>query len=295
MNAPIAQIVPEWVGIQQLLDGHSIEITAKDSAELGLASAIISPGTRVSITFLPKEDAEKRVSAASEIARLRLKPVPHISARRIESEAALVAYLESLSKVGACDEVFVVAGDPDKPDGPYEDALSIIKSGLLQHYGIRAVGIAGYPEGHPKIADDKLWAALEDKITAIKDQGMEASILTQFGFDAAPVFKWIGDVRARGIDTPIRLGVPGPASAAALIRFSARCGVSASSSVLKKYGLSLTRLMQPTGPDKYVRALASGLSRETHGLVGLHFYPFGGLVNTAAWIRAFSELNSGET
>jgi methylenetetrahydrofolate reductase (NADPH) len=293
MTAPIGKIVPEWVGIQQLLDGHSIEITAKDVAELAEAAAITTPGTRISVTFLPNEDASKRVAAAAEIVRLRLNPVPHISARRVASEAELINYLEALAKAGAAHEVFVVAGDPDVPDGPYADALSIINSGLLPHYGIRSVGVAGYPEGHPKIPDAQLWEALSAKIAAIEAQGMEVSILTQFGFNTAPVFAWLRELRARGIDAPVRLGVPGPASATALLRFSARCGVSASSSVLKKYGLSLTKLMQPTGPDKYVRALASELCRKTYGEVGLHFYPFGGLVNTAAWIRAFSGLHSG--
>ncbi|MEY4501440.1 MAG: hypothetical protein RIS52_1330 [Pseudomonadota bacterium] len=294
MNAPVFQITPAWMDIQTLLDGHSIEITAKDATELAEAAAIVKLGTRVSVTFLPKEDAAKRVAAAAEIARLRLKPVPHISARRIGSEAELIAYMEALAKAGACDEVFVVAGDPDTPDGPYPDALSIIRSGILQRYGVRSVGIAGYPEGHPKIGAELLWAALEDKVAAIRASGMEASILTQFGFDAVPVLTWLRALRARGIDTPVRLGVPGPASATALIRFSARCGVSASSSVLKKYGLSLTKLMQPTGPDKYVRALAQGLSGEPLGKVGLHFYPFGGLVNTAAWIRTFLALHEGQ-
>lgn len=293
MNAPVTQIVPEWMGIRQLFEDHSIEITAKDVGELAEAAAITKTGTRISVTFLPKEDAAKRVAAVAEISRLRLKPVPHISARRIGSEAELVAYLEAVSKAGTCDEAFVVAGDPDVPDGPYPDALSIINTGLLGHYGIRHVGISGYPEGHPKIGDAQLWGAMEDKVAALKAQGMEISILTQFGFNTAPVFSWLRELRSRGIDAPVRIGVPGPASAAALMRFAARCGVSASSGVLKKYGLTLTRLMQPTGPDKYVRALASELGRETYGEVGLHFYPFGGLVNTAAWIRAFQGLHAG--
>jgi methylenetetrahydrofolate reductase (NADPH) len=93
-------------------------------------------------------------------------------------------------------------------------------------------------------------------------------------------------VRGAGIDAAIRLGIPGPASAGTLMRFAARCGVGASTSVLRKYGLSLTRLMQSAGPDAYVEALARRLDDARLGDVGLHFYPFGGLEKTATWIAA---------
>ncbi len=281
----------EGMGAQQLLGNYSIEITARDTPELAEASGILAPGTRVSITFLPNEPAEKRVAAAEEISRLRLNPVPHISARRIGSKDDLVAYLEALSRAGACEEMFVVAGDKATPGGPYPDALAIINSGLLAHYGVRHVSIAGYPEGHPNIDNEKLWTALCDKVNTLKTQGVSTSILTQFGFNTEPVFSWLEELRARGVDAPVRLGIPGPASAATLMKFAARCGVAASSSMLKKFGLTLTKLRQTSGPELYVTDLMDGLYPKMHGEVGLHFYPFGGLVNTARWIEAFERHN----
>jgi methylenetetrahydrofolate reductase (NADPH) len=291
VNASVVKIVPESAAVMQLMDGHSIEITAKDAAELPEAAPLMEPDTRISITFLPKEKYEKRLGAVADVARLGLRPVPHVSARRIGSETELDGYLSELAKLGACEELFIVAGDPDTPDGPYDDALAIIRSGLLEKYGVRHVGVGGYPEGHPKISHEKLWQALRDKNAALAEQGIGMSILTQFGFKPEPVFDWLKQLRGEGITAPVRLGVPGPASAGTLMRFAARCGVSASTSVLSKYGLSLTRLMQPTGPDKYVLALAKGMRSDVFGDVGLHFYPFGGLVATAGWIRAFSSIN----
>lgn len=290
MEASVVKIVPESAAAQRLMSGHSIEITAKDAAELPQAAPLMAPGTRISITFLPKERYEKRLGAVSEVVRFGLRPVPHVSARRIASEEELDGYLTELAKLDACEELFIVAGDPDTPDGPYDDALAIIRSGLLEKHGVRHVGVGGYPEGHPKISDDKLWQALRDKHAALAERGIGMSVLTQFGFKPEPVFDWLRRLRAEGIDAPVRLGVPGPASAATLMRFAARCGVSASTSVLSKYGLSLTKLMQPTGPDKYVLALAKGMRSDIYGDVGLHFYPFGGLVATAGWIRAFSAI-----
>ncbi|MBB4641668.1 methylenetetrahydrofolate reductase [Rhizorhapis suberifaciens] len=290
MSTSVVTIVPENASAMRLMDDYSIEITVKDGSELAKAAPLMAPNTRISVTFLPKEDYQKRLAAVAEVLRLGLRPVPHISARRIKSEVELETYLSELAKLGASEELFIVAGDPDVPDGPFEDALTVIRSGLLQKYGVRRIGIGGYPEGHSKIGDDQLWQALRDKHAALTEQGIGVSILTQFGFNTEPVFAWLKQLRSEGIDAPVRLGVPGPASATTLLRFAARCGVSASSSVLSKYGLSLTKLMQPTGPDKYVLALAKGMRSDIYGDVGLHFYPFGGLIATAAWIRAFSAI-----
>ena len=59
----------------------------------------------------------------------------------------------------------------------------------------------------------------------------------------------------RGIDVPVRLGVPGPAGIKRLLGFAKRCGVGASASVMKKYGVSLTNLIGSAGPDKLVDSL----------------------------------------
>ncbi len=289
MIATAKDLSPPQSPAAELLDGHSIEITSKDSAELAKAGKQMDADTRISITFLPKESFEKRLAAVEEVLRVGMKPVPHISARRIASSADLENYLRSLAAIGACEEVFVVAGDPDTPDGPYEDALAVIRSGLLERFGVRHVGIGGYPEGHPKIGDDLLWQALRDKTAALSERGMGMSILTQFGFNTDPVIAWLEQLRTDGFDAPVRLGIPGPASAATLMRFAARCGVAASGSVLARYGLSLTKLMQSTGPDTYVTDLANRIRPDVHGDVGLHFYPFGGLVATTGWIRQFAE------
>jgi methylenetetrahydrofolate reductase (NADPH) len=94
-------------------------------------------------------------------------------------------------------------------------------------------------------------------------------------------------MRSRGIDVPVRLGVPGPAGIKRLLGFAKRCGVGASASVMKKYGISLTNLIGTAGPDKLVDALDKGLSEE-HGRVRLHLYPFGALTASAQWINDYA-------
>jgi methylenetetrahydrofolate reductase (NADPH) len=112
----------------------------------------------------------------------------------------------------------------------------------------------------------------------------EPVITTQFAFDANAMVDWVRAVRERGIDCPIRLGVPGPATVPALLRFAARCGVGASTKVLQKYGISITRLMSASGPDRLLDQLTMQLDPALHGEVRIHLYPFGDIERTVEWL-----------
>ncbi|MEU2424884.1 methylenetetrahydrofolate reductase [Streptomyces sp. NPDC007851] len=268
-----------------LLDTVSLEITGKDVKELRSAAAQIPPGTRVNITFLGNESMALRVEAARVVRELGFRPVPHVSARRLRSQEDLKDYLAALAEAEAVEEIVVIGGDPPEPEGPFPDALSVISTGLLGAHGVRQVNIAGYPEGHPKIDDDVLWQAVEQKWAALREQNLACSVTTQFGFDTGPVVAWIEKLRAREIDSPIRVGVPGPAGVQRLLRYARRFGVQSSASVVQKYGLSLTGLLGTAGPNRFVESLESELDTDRHGDVSLHFYTFGGVRATAEWIQ----------
>ncbi|MFD7811516.1 methylenetetrahydrofolate reductase [Streptomyces sp. NPDC059785] len=277
---------PAAVGTS-LLDGFSLEMTGKDVAKLDEAAAFIPQGTRINITFLGNEDPALRLSAARAVKRSGFVPVPHISARRIGSRLQLTDFLTGLQTVDASDQVFVVGGDPNRPEGPYPDSLSLVRSGLLEQHGVGHVGISGYPEGHPAITDDMLWSALVRKAEALTELGLRGSIITQFTFDVAPVLTWIEAVRERGITLPIRIGVPGPAGVRRLMSYASRFGVGTSASIAKKYGLSLTNLMGTAGPNRFLHDLAEGLDPARHGEVKIHFYTFGGLAATSQWVASY--------
>lgn len=278
---------------RELVNQFSLEMTGKDVPGLREAAHAIPQGTKINVTFLGNEDLEMRVSASQAVKELGFIPVPHISARRLKSQEQLEEFLSRLQEVGATEHIFAVGGDPAEPEGPYPDSLSVIRSGILQKYGVKEVSIAGYPEGHPDIPTDVLWRHLEDKSAALKEQGLDAVILTQFAFDTDPVIAWIKSVRDRGITTPIRIGTPGPAGIKRLIAFSRRFGVGANAMIVKKYGFSLTNLMGTAGPDKFVSDLAGLLEADPRTApVMLHFYTFGGLLATAEWAQHYVEAQS---
>lgn len=285
MNA--ATIHPNWERApSNMVDGYSLEMTAKDVISLKAAAPNIPPATPIAVTFLPGESMASRLDAIKLVRMLGFEPMPHFSARRIGSEKEFQDYLTAAVEEADVQRCFVIAGDPSEPEGPYFDSSALIGSGAFERAGIKAIGVGGHPEGHPNMAAEKCWEVLDAKCTEISNRGMAPLIVTQFVFDADAVLAWLEQLRARNISAPVRVGVPGPAGIKTLLRFAARCGVGASASVLSKYGISLTQLLGSAGPDKLLANFEQRLGPQ-HGPVRLHFYPFGGLEKTVDWIGKY--------
>lgn len=282
-----AAIHPDWEKPRgNMVDGYSLEMTAKEIDGLREAASLIRPDTQIAVTFLPGEEIEQRIEASCLVRELGFEPIAHVSARRIKSHEELDYYLRETARRAGAKRIFVIAGDPPEPEGPFSDSLQIIETGLLEKYGYEVIGVGGHPEGHPNNNPAELWDWMERKIAAIRAHGMLPLVVTQFAFDDDAIVAWLAEMRRRGIDVPVRLGVPGPAGIKRLLGFAKRCGVGASASVMKKYGISITNLIGSAGPDKLVSSLDSKLTEE-HGRVRLHFYPFGALKASADWINTY--------
>src|SRR5262249_30959337 len=211
---------PDPLAATGVLDDSSLEMTGKDVENLRAARASTPPGTRINVTFLGNEDLEMRLAAARAARAHGFVPVPHISARRLGSSEMLEEFLAGLRDAGACEDAMVVAGDPATPEGPYEDSMSLIRCGLLERYRVRHGSVRGYPDGHPALDERALWSAFDEKFAALAQRRLAGSVLTQFGFDVDPVVTWIEAVRGRGVDAPIRVGVPGPAGVKRLLSYA---------------------------------------------------------------------------
>ena len=97
-----AAIHPDWEKPRRnMVDGYSLEMTAKELDGLREAAPLIRPGTQVAVTFLPGEELEQRVQAAVLVRELGFEPIVHLSARRIESEAQLDWYLEQITSASS--------------------------------------------------------------------------------------------------------------------------------------------------------------------------------------------------
>lgn len=271
---------------EAFINAFSLEVSAKTMPALRAEAARIAPGTTISIPYLANEDDDARLAAARTVRELGFEPMPHLSARRIGSRAALERFMERAASEAGVAKCLLIAGDLSTPAGPYADSTSIIETGLLERCGIKVVAMGGHPEGHPVMNAEDRWRVLERKCQAIEARGMAPLIISQFGFDAGVVLAWLDALRARGITAPVLVGVPGPASIARLLRYAAMCGVGASASMLARYGISIGRLLGTAGPEVFVDRLVNGLEN-THGHVSPHLFPFGGIVPSLEWIEQY--------
>lgn len=269
-----------------ITDAYSLEVSAKDIPALSAAAPQIPPGSIISIPYLSNQDNDARLVAAQALRGLGFEPMPHLSARRIASFADLASFVRRAAEEAGVERCFVIAGDPSTPTGPFADSSSLIETGVFERSGIKVVGVGGHPESHPVMSAERRWEVLERKCQSIEQRGMAPWIITQFAFDADIVLAWLKALRERGINHPVRVGLPGPAGVAQLARYAAICGVGASASMLSKYGISIGKLLGMAGPDRFVDRLATGLT-EAHGNVSLHFFPFGGIAQSVKWIERY--------
>ncbi|HEV2263471.1 MAG TPA: methylenetetrahydrofolate reductase [Stellaceae bacterium] len=270
--------------IAELLSGISIELSAREHGSEQLCCGFLAPGTPVYVNFAANDSYHAVVETTARLKRAGFCPVPHVAARYLTGPTQLDDFLARAVGTGV-DRVLVIAGDLDRPAGPFHSSLELIETGLLSKHGIRTVGIAGYPEGHPKIATATLDAALAAKLRRLQSDGIAPYIVTQFCFDAAPIVGWLARMRAAGIAVPAHVGLAGPASIATLAKFAMHCGIGNSLLALVGGQTSIARLLVESGPDKVIRALAAAEPTEID-IAGLHLFTFGGLVRTGKWLRA---------
>jgi methylenetetrahydrofolate reductase (NADPH) len=275
--------------IADFVQGFSIEATRPSAAEIDVLAATMPSGTRVYVSAVPTRSMQEVLDSAIRLRAAGFSPVPHIAARMFGTTAALDEFLAQLTCKADVERLLVIAGDRDRPAGDLRSSLEVIDGGLLQRRGIREIGIAGYPEGHPRISQHDLDRALMDKIAAAEATGLKVHIVTQFCFDAATILQWIRRLRDFGLEHPVRVGLAGPTSLPALLRYARRCGVRASIEGLARQSGLARQLFAMTAPDALVQALAQARSDRRLGMVKPHFFAFGGIAATARWASAVAE------
>jgi methylenetetrahydrofolate reductase (NADPH) len=273
---PIAQITA-------LMSGFSIEATRPSASDIA-ALSVLRRGARVYLSAVPHRTADEALAAAVQIRAAGLDPVPHIAVRNFASVEALDTFLAALNGEAGVETVLVIAGDRDEC-GPFRRALDVIDNGVLRRRGIRSIGIAGYPQGHPRIGNDELNRALADKIAAAEAIGLSVEIVTQFCFDAGAILDFVARVRSFGFEHRVRIGLAGPTSLTALMRYASRCGVRASAQGLARRSGLMRQMFALATPDDLIRTLADAGTAE----IVPHFFSFGGIPGTARWATAVAD------
>lgn len=278
---------------QQLRDfvaAGSTEVTPHDEKHLDEMARFLPVGFPVYVANTPKTSPDDVVRVALRIQALGLTASPHVIARRVVDAQRLRERLRVLA-AGGVQQVLLVAGDVAIPNPAFSSTLEMLESGVVRDAGILRVGVAGHPEGHPVVADEVLWQALERKQAIGRATGLQMHIATQFGFDARSLANFEAGLAARGITLPIHAGVAGPTPFTKLLKYAAHCGVGASLRAVAGNALSLGRLphLVTRSDEMLIGVYRAKQANPDSRIFAPHFFAFGGVLETARWLRAVIE------
>ncbi|MGF1552210.1 MAG: methylenetetrahydrofolate reductase [Paracoccaceae bacterium] len=277
--------------LASLLDGYSIEMVPATVAKTTDLAAHLPARTRVYLAHIAGTPIEDMTVAAASLARQGFEVMPHFPARAVPDTRALEDWIARYQGEAGVTSALVIGGGLDRPTGAFDNAMELLASGAFDRAGFTRLHVAGHPEGNrdidPQGGERAVMDALRWKRAFNERTDAKMAIVTQFCFEPEPVIAWGERLREAGIDLPVHIGTAGPAKLQTLIRFAATCGVGASMRVLKKRAADVTKLLLPYAPDAFLGPLAQHKARHPgFAIERVHFFPFGGVAQTAAWARS---------
>lgn len=284
MSSPASALEVAAAGAVDLVAAGSLEMGAHRPQDAVAIAALLPAGTPVYVNHLPRHRLAQSLEAIAALRAAGLEPVPHIAARRIAERGELEAFL----RAAGVRKALVLGGDEPAALGPYADGAALIRTGLLEESGVREIGLPGYPEGHPRIPQMALEQAFGEKLALAAGHGLSAYVVTQFCFAPARILEYCASLARSAPGVPMYVGLAGPTSPAALLRYAQRCGVSASLRALQAQGLNAVRLVTRTDPGEQLAALARFCAAHAQcNVVGVHLFSFGGVTAAAAWMNRY--------
>jgi methylenetetrahydrofolate reductase (NADPH) len=272
--------------LAQLLRAAHFEVIPLDGIE-GEVLAHLPTDVKVTVTASPRRGLDATLDLTERLTQAGYSAVPHLSARLVRDRAHLGELLDRIQAQGV-RELFVLAGDPPEPAGEFSGAVELLEAMGPRRAEFDAIGITGYPESHHLISDEETIRAMFAKAP------MATHIVSQICFDASTIASWIAEVRRRGTDLPIWIGVPGPVSRAKLLRITTKIGLGESARFLSHHRGWISRLaVRRFRPDDLVRDLTPTATDPASRVGGFHLYTFNEVARTERWRRTMLERLGG--
>jgi methylenetetrahydrofolate reductase (NADPH) len=264
-----------------LLEDPRYEVIPVQGIEQKVAA--LPYGAIVTVTASPRLGIDRTLDVSVALARRGFQVVPHLAARMVAGRSHLERLVQRLEG-SSVREIFVIGGDADPPAGIYADAGDLLEELAGLAHPFNRVGIGGYPEGHPLIADDRLLEALRRK------QPFASHLVTQLCFDAGALAGWVRDLRAAGVDLPVVVGLPGVVERRKLAEISLQTGVGSSLRYLRKHGRQIVTLARSRryDPTPLAEAVAGHAVDPELGLRGVHLFTFNQVEQTRDWVAVKS-------
>ena len=272
--------------VAELFTNGSIELTGKFRHQIDQVRDLLPFGTDIYLSALPNQPLANNLDCIGAIHAAGFSPVPHVAARHVRSRDELRQFLEIIVNEHEARKILLVGGDLPEPLGPYGDAMSLLKDGILNDAGIHEIGIAGYPEGHPHISSDIINQSIVDKVQTAGEQAVGVFLITQFSFAPGRIADYCAKLARMIPGIPVYVGMAGPGSADALLHYARICEVSGSLRALNGLGFKAARQVTRTEPEEQLAVLARYCTgRENCNVLGVHIFSFGGFVESAKWMQ----------
>lgn len=268
-------------GAEYLLSEARFELMPFDSFDDEIEE--LPDGASVAITTSPQLGIEQTVERSEQAAAAGYEVVPHIAARYVEDRDQLEEIARRLTEAGITD-IFVPGGDKEEP-GEFESAYELLVALDELPYSFDEVGITGYPEGHDFLSAETLAEAMEKKAP------YATYIVTQLCYDPDAIIEWTEEIRSRGVDLPIEVGIPGVMNYQRLLKISRKVGVGDSVKFLRKTTGIVGFVKQLVGsrgvykPDELIDGLAPYVGDDTYKIRGVHIYTFNQTPDLEQWRR----------
>jgi methylenetetrahydrofolate reductase (NADPH) len=259
----------------------NIEVIPLRGAAAQLAD--IPPTTTITVTCSPKFGIGRTVEFTELAARAGYHVVPHVAARQVADRAELSSIVERLAGADVRD-VYVIGGDAATPTGEFASAGDLLGALSTMDHPFTEVGIAGYPEGHPKIPDSELLEALRRK------QEHATYLVNQLCFDSALLLGWLRRTRREGITLPLRVGIAAPIDTRKLVELALRIGVGSSLRYLTRQHGLLGSVLRGGAyrPELLLDDIAIAPDLDEIGIDKVHLYSFNQVAATVEWQRRVS-------
>jgi methylenetetrahydrofolate reductase (NADPH) len=260
----------------RLLENARYEVLPTATIEDNLLEHVPVDRT-ITVTPSPSKGLEPTLDLTERLIGHGYVAIPHLAARMVRDKGELSEICDRLTGKGV-SRVFVPGGDADPP-GDYPDALSMLEDLKALGSPFAQVGITGYPESHPTIADDLTIQSMWDK------RRFATHVVSNLTFDPSVLANWVRRMRARGITMPLLLGLPGPVDRAKLLSMAGKIGVGESTRFLVKHKGTFARLAAPGGftGEKFLQKCAAELAAPEFGVEGVHVFTFNQVAETEKW------------
>ena len=259
------------------IDGYSIEVTPRALSKINNLAEVLPKGTRVYIAHIEGTSIDEMVKTARKIHDAGFKSMPHFPARLIKNKSVLEEWVTRYQNEANVDEALLIAGGSSKPKGDFDSSIQLIETGVFDANSYKRLHVAGHPEGNKDIDTGGLNLnankALSWKNEFAKRTDAQMALTTQFCFESSVVVDWVNEIKGKGIDIPVHIGIAGPAKLQTLIRAK-----------------DITKLLLPYEPIQILEELSEIKSNDSNfNIEQVHFFPLGGVKRVTDWTKKVSE------